>query len=219
MVIDGISSLVIDELCDRAVDQNIRVACFCYDFRSRKMQTPENVLGALVKQIVRGWSVIPIEISSAFREAEGQIGGRSLRVPEALSLLKAALAPLDRAFICIDALDEPLVNHLPTLLCSLHDISQSCPGVRILFTGRPHIGVEIEKYFPGAGPFLQMQGARQDIMTYIEMMLDNDPNPEAMNDGLRGEIIKRVSETISDVHAAAIFFSRLTVRGPANRSA
>jgi len=208
---EGISSLVVDELCDRAADQKIAVACFYCDFQNQKMQSPENVLGALVKQIVRRLGGIPDEIDEAFRKAKGEIGGRGLRVPEVLSLLKVALAPLDRAFICIDALDELLVRHLPTLLRSLHDISQSCPGVRFLFTGRPHIGIEIEKYFPGAARFLQMKGTTHDIMRYVEMMLDDDPNPEAMNDGLRAEIMNRVSETISDVYAAAVLCSRLRV--------
>jgi len=209
MVTDGVSSLVIDELCDRSVDQNIAVVCFYCDFQIQKMQTPEKVLGALAKQIVRGLGVIPDEIGGAFRTSRSQVGGRGLRVPEALSLLKSAIAPLDRAFICIDALDELLVKHLPTLLRSLHDISQSCPGVRFLFTGRPHIEAEIENYFPGAARVLQMKGTRQDIMRYVEMMLDDDPNPEAMNDSLRAEIMNRVSETISDVYATTIFCSSL----------
>jgi len=202
---------VIDQLCDKAVDQTIAVACFYCDFQSQKMQTPENMLGALIKQIVRARRVIPTEIDSAFQKAKAQIGGRGLRVPEALELLKASIAPLDRAFICIDALDELLVKHLPTLLRSLHKISQSCPRVRFLFTGRPHIGVEIEKYFQGAARFIQMNGAKQDIMRYVEMMLDEDPNPEAMNTCLRAEIMNRVSETISDVYVAAIFRSKLEV--------
>ena len=175
------------------------------------MQTPENVLGALIKQIVRGRGGISTEISSAFQKAKGQVGGRGLRVPAALELLKASIAPLDRAFICVDALDELLVKHLPTLLRSLHNIAQSCPRVRFLFTGRPHIGVEIEKYFPGAARFIQMTGAKQDIMRYVEMMLDDDPNSEAMNTGLRAEIMNGVSETISDVYVAAIFRSKLQV--------
>ena len=202
---------MIDELCDRAADQKIAVACFYCDFQSQRIQTPENVLGALVKQIVRALGVMPTEIDEAFRKAKGQVGGLGLRVPEVLSLLKASIALLDRAFICIDALDELVVKHLPTLLRSLHDISQSCPGARFLLTGRPHIGVEIEKYCPGAARFLQMNGARQDILRYIERMLDDDPNPEAMSDGLRAEIMKQISETISDVYVAAIFSPRLEV--------
>ena len=211
MLSDRISSLVIDELCDRAEDQRIIVACFYCDFQTQKMQTLENVLGALVKQIICGLGETPPEIGRALQKAKGQVGGRGLRVPEALELLKASLAGLDRAFICIDALDELVVKYVPNLLRSLYDISQSCPGVRFLLTGRPHIGVEIEKYFPGAARFLQMKGVRQDIMRYVEMMLDDDTNPEAMNPGLRAEITSRVSETISDVYVATIFLSRSEV--------
>ena len=209
MLTDGISSLVIDTLCDRVVDQGIAVACFYCDFQSRKIQTPENVLGALVKQIVCGLGAIPAEIDAAFRKAKSQVGGRGLRVPEALSLLRAAIAPLDRAFVCIDALDELLGKNLPKLLRSLHAISQSCPRLRFFFTGRPHVGAEITKCFPGGAQFLQIKPTRKDIMRYVEMMLDEDPDPEAMNASLQAEIMNRVSETISDVYVAAIFRSTL----------
>ena len=77
MLTDGISSLVIDGLCDEVVDQKIAVACFYCDFQSQKVQTPENVLGALIKQIVRGSAAIPTEINSAFQKAKGQVGGPS----------------------------------------------------------------------------------------------------------------------------------------------
>ena len=164
------------------------------------MQTPENILGALIKQVVRGLGAIPTEINSAFQKAKGQVGGRGLRVPEALELLKAALAPLNRAFICIDALDELQEKHLPQLLRSLHTISQWLPAIRLFFTGRPHISAEISKNFPGAAQFVQMKPTREDIVRYVDMMLDDDSLPGAMNPGLRGEIMNRVSETISDVY-------------------
>jgi len=212
MPTDRISSLVIDELCGQPVDQKIAVACFYCDFQTQNMQTPENVLGALVKQIICGLGEAPPEIGRAFQKAKGQVGGRGLRAPEALELLKASIASLDQVYICIDALDELLVKYVPNLLRSLHNISKSCPGVRFLFTGRPHIRVEIEKYFPGAARFLQVKGMRQDIMRFIEMMLYEDPNPEAMNAGLRAEITSRVSETISDVYVAEIFVLGLRFR-------
>ena len=209
MLTDGISSLVIDELCDRTLGQKMAVACLYCDFQSQKMQTPENVLGALIKQIVRGSDAIPTEINAAFQQAKGQVGGRGLRVPEALELLKAALAPLGRAFICIDALDELLEKHLPQLLRSLHTISQSCPGIRFFFTGRLHIGAVIDKYFPGGAQFLQIKPTREDILRYVEMVLDDDSVPGAMNADLQAEIMNQVSETISDVYAMAILSSSL----------
>ena len=202
---------MIDELCDRAMDRKIAVAYFYCDFQSQEMQTPGDVLGALVKQIVCGSGAIPAEIDEAFRKAMGQVGGRGLRVPEALELLKAALAPLDRAFICIDALDELLEKHLPQILRSLHTISQSLPMIRFFFTGRPHIGVGINKYFPGAAQFLQIKPTREDIVRYVEMVLDDDCLHEAMDPSLREEIIDRVSETVSDVYVTTI--SRLSLVG------
>ena len=208
MLTDGISSLVIDQLCDQAVGQKIAVACYYCDFQSQKMQTSGNVLGALIKQIVRGSGTVPTGINAAFQKAKGQVGGRGLRVPEALELLRSALAPLDRAFICIDALDELPEKYLSKLLHSLRVISQSCPEIRFFFTGRPHITVRIEEYFHGSAQFLQIRPMREDIIRYVGMMLDGDPDPAAMNADLRAEIVNRVLETISDVYVTLIFSSR-----------
>ena len=79
MLTGGVSSLVIDGLCDEVVDQKIIVACFYCDFQSQKVQTPENVLGALIKQIVRGSAAIPTEINSAFQKAKGVGASELLR--------------------------------------------------------------------------------------------------------------------------------------------
>ena len=200
---------MIDNLCDRVIDQKIAVACFYCDFQDQKRQTPENVLGALIKLIVRRSGAIPTEINSAFQKAKGQIGGRGLRVPEALELLKAVLAPFDRAFICIDALDELLERHLAQILRSLNTISQSLPAIRFFFTGRPHIEAEIKKYFPGGTRFFEVKPTKEDIMRYVERMLDDDSVLGAMNADLSAEIMNQVSETISDLYVTAIFCSSL----------
>ena len=207
MLTDVISSLVIDKLCGQVDDRKIAVACFYWGFQSQKMQTPEDVLCALVKQIVRGLGSAPVEIDSAFQKAKGQVGGRGLRVPEALELLKAALAPLDRAFTCIDALDELQDKHLPQLICSLHTISHLLPAIRFFFTGRARTGVEIDNYFPLAAGFLWIKPTREDIVRYVEMMLADDSLPGAMNPDIRMEIVNRISETISDVYVAVVFCS------------
>src|SRR5205807_4256509 len=134
-------------LCDQGAGQRVAVACFYCDFQYQKVQTPENILGALAKQLIRGLGTIPTEIDNAFQKAKAQVGGRGLRTPELLPLLKATLAPLERAFICIDALDECVGKHLPELLRSLYTISQWSPKIRLFITGRPHILREIERHF------------------------------------------------------------------------
>ncbi|RPA98335.1 hypothetical protein L873DRAFT_1844242 [Choiromyces venosus 120613-1] len=100
-----------DSLCDQAVGKNVAVACIYSDFHTQKEQTPENILGALVKQIVRALGSIPSEIDEAFEKAKGQVGGRGPLIPELVKFLKTSLARLDRAYICIDAVNECLAKH------------------------------------------------------------------------------------------------------------
>jgi len=48
------SSLVIDKLCDEAVKGDPAVVCFYFDFASRNEQSPVNMLGSLLRQLVSG---------------------------------------------------------------------------------------------------------------------------------------------------------------------
>ena len=48
------SSPVVDRLCDKAKEENISVACFYVDFAAREEQSPTNMLGSLLRQIVGG---------------------------------------------------------------------------------------------------------------------------------------------------------------------
>ena len=72
--------------------------------------------------------------------------------------------------------------------------------------------IEINKYFSGAAQFLEIKQTRGDIVKYVEMVLDDDPLPGAMNAGLRAEIMNQVSEMISDVYVIAIAVLVLYVR-------
>src|SRR5207237_9268823 len=126
-------------------------------------------------------------------------------VPELLPFMPVAITPLEEAFICVDALDECLEKHLPEFLRSLYTISQWSPKIRLFITGWPHIHREIEKHFVGGAQFVEIKPTMEDIMKYLQMMLDNDPEPEAMTAELKAELMKRVSETISDVYVVAIF--------------
>ena len=49
-----VSSLVIDDFCDRARRQNAAVPCFYFDFAAQKEQSSTNVLGALLKPAASG---------------------------------------------------------------------------------------------------------------------------------------------------------------------
>jgi len=99
------SSLVIDELCDEAVEGDPIVACFYFDFAARNEQSPVNMLGSLLRQMVSGEGEIPEVIDRGFRKEKKVIGGRSLQVSGILKMFQT-IAATRRTFICVDALDE-----------------------------------------------------------------------------------------------------------------
>ena len=204
----NVSSLVTDVLCDQAKNEDIAVACLYCDFLAHQEQTIVNMMGAILKQLVsRG--EIPIYLREAFQEGKKEIGGRGLRLADLMRMLRIAITSLPQVFICIDALDECLPKHLPELLESLRDITRESPHTRIFLTGRPHVKEDIQRYFPKA-VVMPIDPNMEDIKSYLEMRLDRDPEPEAMNDNLRADIVRITLEKISNVCVEAFSTSILS---------
>ena len=180
--------------------ENIAVACIYCDFQDHEKQTAANMVGALTKQVVNALKMVPPEIEEAFKRAEREVGGRGLRVPETVKLLGSALAPVNRTFICIDALDECSDEHLSQLLTSLQAVSQTSRGVRLFITGRPHIRSAVEKYLPESVQVIPFSPNSEDIREYLEMRLKHDSGSEEMSPALKADIMKRIPEKIPDVY-------------------
>jgi len=197
---------VIDTLCDQIEENNTAVASIYCDFLGSKEQTTRNLIGALVKQLVRVLGMVPPEIDRTFKKAKRE--GRGLRVPDVIQLLEATLARLDRTFICIDGLDECPDKILPELLTSLHAISQGSPSVRLFITGRPHVQSVLERYFPDSVQVILISPNSRDIEEYIAKALREDLNSRAMDCALEAEIMEHIQEQISDVYAIAISKSK-----------
>ena len=115
-----------------------------------------------------------------------------------VEILKKAITSVPRVFICIDALDECTANHRRELLESLREIIQMSPNIRVFLTGRPHIGDEIVKFFSNALR-IPLSPTPSDIKSYLEMRLDRDSDPNAMDDELRADIMRIIPEKISEV--------------------
>ena len=193
---------MIDSLCDHAEEENIAVAGLYCDFLSQQEQTVNNVIGAILKQIV-GRGEITEDLRKAFQKGKKEFGGRGPRLADLMGMLKTTIASLPQVFICIDALDECLPKHLPELLESLRDITRESPQTRIFLTGRPHVKEDIQRYFPKA-VVMPISPNLDDIRNYLEMRLDRDPEPEAMNGGLRADIVRITLEKISNVCVEAL---------------
>ena len=197
------SSLVVDRLCDQAREQNTAVTCFYFDFAARKEQSATTMLGSLVKQMVSRMKEIPEEISRAFQEQRKAIGGRGSQLSDLVKMLQA-ITSLQPTFICIDALDECAVVHRMKLLSSLKEILDRSPGTRVFVTGRPHIRAEVERRLAGRVTSLSIGPTKGDIISYLRARLAQDETPDAMNESLEAEILKRISENMSEMCVGAM---------------
>ena len=64
--------------------------------------------------------------------------------------------------------------------------------------GRPYIKDEIVGYFDGALQ-IPLSPTRSDVNSYLDMRLDSDPIPNAMDDELREDITRVVLEMVSEM--------------------
>ncbi|RPB02048.1 hypothetical protein L873DRAFT_1762725 [Choiromyces venosus 120613-1] len=193
-----ISSLVIDTICDQVGGHGVSVACFYFDFAARNEQTATNMLGAVLKQVVSGLKQIPDEIAQAFGKQKTVIGGRGLRLPEIAKMLED-IATSQRMFLCVDALDECVEGHRFKILGSLNGILKKSPGTRVFMTGRPHVRADVERRLPGTTESMSISPSRGDIVTFLRTRLDEDPNPDAMDDALEADILEKIPEKISEI--------------------
>ena len=191
---DGTSSLVVDRLYDKSREQNIAITCFYVDFAERKEQSPTNILGSLLKQIVGGLKSMPYNIRQTFQDQKKAIGGRGLRVPELVKMLQTVTS-LQPTFICVDAVDECVERNRHEVLDSLRQIVEKSPNTRIFLTGRWHIQDDVKKYLGARMATLSIQPDNDDIVRYIRMRLSKDTSLDAMDSNLEGAIIKKITES------------------------
>ncbi|KAI5790377.1 hypothetical protein FPQ18DRAFT_410387 [Pyronema domesticum] len=119
---------------------------------------------------------------------------------EVCNLLRKALHGFDKAFICIDALDECVDEYRQSFLTTLEDIlgdSTLKQSARLFLTGRLHVedSVRINMSKLGA-PISVILGANsEEIRTYISRQLDLDEYKEdCINEDLRKEIVEKIVE-------------------------
>ena len=192
------SSLVIDRLCDSAREQNAAVACFYFDFAAQKEQSPTTVLSSILKQLVRGFEEIPAKIVQAFRDQKKATGGRRLELGEVVEMLQD-IASSQPTFICIDALDECMVEYRGKLLDSLEQILHKSPSTRIFLAGRLHVRDEVEKHLAGRVAAVSIVPTKDDIIQFLRAKLKADATPDAMDSSLEEDIIKNIPETVSEL--------------------
>ena len=189
---------MIDRLYAQAREGNATVAYFYFDFAAKQEQSHGNMLGAILKQVVRGLEEIPAEIKQAYQGQKNAIGWRGPQVVDIMRMLQTA-ASENPIFICIDGLDECLAKHRVELLNSLNQILRRSPETRVFMTGRPQIQAEVERHLSGRTIVVHITPRRHDVMSYLRCRLDKDETPNAMDSSLEADILKRITDNISEM--------------------
>ena len=175
------------------------VTCFYFDFATRKEQSPINMLGSLLKQLVSRFNPIPKAIVQEFQEQKKLIGGRGPQISGILKMFHT-IATTKRTFICIDALDECAPEYRVVVLDSLGQILRGSPNTRMFMTGRSHVRCEIERRLGRAAVSILIKPMEDDVLRYLRERLRNDTTPEIMSDTLKMDILKRISKTSSETY-------------------
>jgi len=189
---------VIDTLDDWARGQNAAAACFYFDFAAQMEHSPSDILGSLLKQVVGGLERIPVRIVQAFRDQEKAIGGRRLGLGEIVEMLQD-ISSSRPTFICIDALDECMVEYRAKLLDSLKQVLQNSPGTRLFLAGRLHIRDEVEEHLGERVVAVSITPTNDDIIRFLRAKLGGDIAPDAMDKSLEEDIIKTIPETVPEM--------------------
>ena len=193
------SSLVIDKLCDEAVEGDPTVVCFYFDFAARNEQSPVNMLGSLLRQLVNGQEGIPEAIAREFRKEKMSIGGRGLQVSGILKMFQT-ITSTRRTFICVDALDECVLEHRIVVLDSLWQILQGSRNTRIFMTGRPQVRSEVEGKLDGAATFMFIRATEDGVLRFLCEKLKMDTIPNMMSSKLEGDIMKSIPVISSETY-------------------
>jgi len=196
------SSLVVDRLCDQMRGQHTAVTCFYFDFAARKEQTATSMLGSVLKQVINGMERIPEVISRALQEQKKGLCGRNPHMPDIVKMLQL-ITSSQPTFMVIDALDEYTAVQRFKLFDSLKEIIEKSPGARIFVTGRPHIRAEIETRLAGRVRGISLSPARDDIIRFLRVRLSEDETPDAMDETLEADILKKIPGSISEMLVAA----------------
>jgi hypothetical protein len=209
---DG-SSVVVDYLCDQAIEQDMAVACFYYDFASREAQSPTNMLGSLLKQLLSGLGAIPVEIVQKFRGQKKVIGGRRLQLPDIVKMLP--LSHLYNAHSSVLTLSTNVFQSIRwrflmhwdkfsgvAKYSNVHDRKVTYPGA-------------VERELGGRATSVSIKPRDDDIVTYLRARLRKDTTPEVMDSGLENDIMKSIPEEISETYVVAgireTFVSRILI--------
>lgn len=182
-----IRSLVIDHLEHLARESKSGLSYIYCDYKDPEQQSTENIVGAIIKQLLIQIPQIPDSVVSRCRDRMN--AGKPLSLGDASELFSIICAQFSRVYICLDALDELQESNLRRILKWIQD----GPSVHIFLTSRPHIQDVVLEYLESQHTVI-VRANESDIRRFIEHEIGgpNDIAPRAMDERLKGDIFAKI---------------------------
>jgi hypothetical protein len=190
-----LSSVVIDELEARYCnDPQIGIAYIYCSFQhiTDGNQKPENLLSAILRQLVYGISPMPAVVQALYDKHEAK--GTRPTTAELLPALSCIASSLRRWFLVIDALDE----------CSLTDATRFLDAVSSFRTPDSNMSLfatsrfihEIMAKLQNNAIVKEIRAQKSDITKYLEANIDELPPFVLRNPKLQQEIIVGITDAV-----------------------
>ncbi|KAJ7440455.1 ankyrin repeat domain-containing protein, partial [Mycena latifolia] len=160
-------SVVVDHLQAQFPKNGTAVACIYLNHKERELQTPENLLASVWKQLVVDTS-FPPAAHDLYRHHCLRDTRPSLT--EIFNLLQAAMGQHSKSYIIVDALDEYPEEQRNILLKHLSMLQG--PTTSLMLTSRPHI--TLDNCFSDVH-CLEIQATDDDIHHYVDKQIQKFP--------------------------------------------
>ena len=183
---------MIDTLYDQA-RRNGAVVLFFYCNNLTKDQSAVNIIGCLLRQFLVGAAGIPKGICTAF-DKSGEGYRKGIQISEMVKLFIKTIIPIERAYICIDAVDELLPEERAKFHYALGHISRQAPNTRLFHTAPPHIRGEIEMSLENGAYSKIVEIDQGDIARDISQKIDDSVKDgevltdDSINDTMGGKL-------------------------------
>lgn len=185
----GPRSLVIDELKGDREDSKPKIGlAYLYCDYNDPVQTVQEVICAMVKQLLNPLDVIPEEIVQIYERLRNE--GQPIGLEDAKGMLLHACKPFVRVYVCIDALDELEEKERDKLLESLQGLPLS---VHLFITGRDPVKTTVQCYFRQAVK-VPIEAKKDDIINLIEDEISKScqKNSNLMDETLKRDITEQI---------------------------
>ncbi|KAI5810770.1 hypothetical protein BZA77DRAFT_347536 [Pyronema omphalodes] len=208
-----ICSLVFDYLQEHyRSEEGTCVACLYCDYQNNKIQTPVNMIGVLLKQVILQLNSSRLLDADTISTLKGHLNAqKGINLEEGCRLLGETVKQLQRFYICIDALDECDEGHRETFIQALGKLSSKYSQVhtiRIFFTTRPHIKWEqLMNSNQGIGSLdhICLKARPEDLSMYIAHEIEHDKNKECMDDELRKGILDTIVTNSDGMYVSNVY--------------